>query len=116
MLGLYRYERQGEPVIEPGPGNVDSFQAHGGAPIPIRYWIQTDEAGVPYKQSGEGNPNYLHVLVVQYGPGGAETVPKAATIAGNGSTMWRAAAPSCSASATSATGLADDTARRPVSP
>lgn len=76
MLGLYRYERQGEPVIELGPGNVGSFQAHGVAPIPIRYWIQTDETGVPYKQSGEGNPNYLHVLVVQYGPGGGGNYPE----------------------------------------
>jgi len=76
MPGTYLYERQGEPVIVLGADNQGEFQAHGVPAIPIRYWVQTDAEGVPYKQSGEGNPNYLHVLVVQYGPGGGGNYPE----------------------------------------
>lgn len=76
VLGTYLYEREGQPVIVLGADNRGQFQAHGVAAIPIRYWLETDAKGAPFKQMGDGNPNYLHILVVQYGPGGGGNYPE----------------------------------------
>lgn len=76
LLGRYLYEKQGEPIIELKGDGAGTFQAHGVPGIPITWWLRSDEAGVPIKQLGEGNPNYVYVIVLQYGPGGGGNYPQ----------------------------------------
>lgn len=76
LEGTYLYEQQGEPIIELKKDGTGTFQPHGVAGIPVTYWLRSDEAGVPLKKLGEGNPNYMYVIVLQYGPGGGGNYPE----------------------------------------
>jgi hypothetical protein len=74
VVGEYLYERQGEPKIVLNPDGTGSFQPHMVAPIPIRYWILSDEQGEPVKETG--GANYRYTVVLQYGPGGGGNYPE----------------------------------------
>lgn len=76
MYGTYLYEKRGEPTIELRADGTGHFQPHGVPAIPIRYFIQTDETGEPIIQRGQVDASYMHILVVQYGPGGGGNYPQ----------------------------------------
>lgn len=74
VAGQYLYEKQGEPKIVLNPDGTGTFQAHMVAPIPVRYWILSDEKGEPVKETG--GANYRYTIVLQYGPGGGGNYPE----------------------------------------
>lgn len=74
ILGLYRYEGQGEPIVEIRADGTGVFQPHGMPAIPIRVWIAVDENGVPRREVGT-EQRYRYTLLIQYGEGGGGNYP-----------------------------------------
>lgn len=74
ILGIYRYEGQGEPIVEIRADGTGVFQPHGMPAIPIRLWIAVDGDGVPRREVGT-EQRYRYTLLIQYGPGGDGNYP-----------------------------------------
>jgi hypothetical protein len=67
FLGLYLYEKKGEPVIELEEDGKGSFQPHGRPKIPIKYWLKTDQNGKVERVENPNTGSYRVTLVLQYG-------------------------------------------------
>jgi len=70
ITGLYKYEKDKEPIVDLKLGGTGYFQMHGVKPYPIEYWIETDVNGKIQKRTSEINSNYIVVLIVKYGSNG----------------------------------------------
>ena len=65
ILGLYKYEGEGDPIVKLEENGEGLFQPHMVNPIKIKFWIDCDENGVIRKQEGsEGR--YQYTLLIQY--------------------------------------------------
>ena len=75
ILGLYKYEGNGDPIVKLEKNGEGLFQPHMVAPIKIKFWIDCDENGVIRKQQGmEGR--YQYTLLIQYLDGTNGNYPK----------------------------------------
>lgn len=74
ILGTYRYEGAGEPIVEIRKDGTGLFQPHGTPAIPIRIWIDVDADGVPRREVGT-EQRYRYTLLIQYGEGGNGNYP-----------------------------------------
>jgi len=74
IIGLYKYEWKGEPIIQINSDNTGLFQPHGVPAIPIKTWIHVDANGEPHRQVGTPQ-RYRYTLLVQYGEGGDGNYP-----------------------------------------
>ena len=65
ILGLYKYEGKGDPIVQLEKNGEGLFQPHMLNPIKIKFWIDCDENGIIRKQEGiEGR--YQYTLLIQY--------------------------------------------------
>ena len=65
ILGLYKYEGKGDPIVKLEENGEGLFQPHMVNPIKIKFWIDCDENGIIRKQEGiEGR--YQYTLLIQY--------------------------------------------------
>ncbi len=65
ILGLYKYEGKGDPIVQLEKNGEGLFQPHMLNPIKIKFWIDCDENGIIRKQQGiEGR--YQYTLLIQY--------------------------------------------------
>jgi len=74
ILGLYKYEGKGDPIVQINADSTGLFQPHGMPAIPIKIWIHMDESGVPHRQVGT-ELRYRYTLLIQYGEGGDGNYP-----------------------------------------
>jgi hypothetical protein len=74
IIGLYKYEGKGEPIVEIRSNGTGLFQPHGVPAIPIKIWINVDENGEPHRQIGTGL-RYRYTLLIRYGEGGDGNYP-----------------------------------------
>jgi hypothetical protein len=74
IIGLYKYEGQGEPIVEIRADGTGLFQPHMVPAIPIKIWIDVDEAGNPRREVGT-EQRYRYTLLIQYGEGGGGNYP-----------------------------------------
>lgn len=74
ILGIYRYEGKGAPIVQINADGTGLFQPHGMAAIPIKIWIHIDENGAPHRQVGT-EQRYRYTLLIQYGEGGDGNYP-----------------------------------------
>lgn len=70
MVGLYKYEKVKEPIVEINKDGTGYFQTHDVPKYPVEYWIETDEKGNIQKRKSEVNENYQIVLILKYGSNG----------------------------------------------
>jgi hypothetical protein len=70
IMGLYKYEKTKEPIVNIQLDGTASFQLHGVPAYPVEYWIQTDEKGNVQMRKSETNKNYQVVLILLYGSNG----------------------------------------------
>lgn len=75
IVGTYRYEEKGEPIVEIRADGTGLFQPHGVPAIPIAIWIHVDDAGTPLREVGT-ELRYRYTLVVRYGAGGGGNYPE----------------------------------------
>ncbi|MCW5960104.1 MAG: hypothetical protein KIS76_08065 [Pyrinomonadaceae bacterium] len=75
ILGIYKYEEKGEPIIEIRDDGTGRFQPHGVPAIPIKIWIDVDEKGIPRREVGT-EQRYRYTLLIQYGAGGGGNYPE----------------------------------------
>ena len=68
IVGVYLYERKGEPKVVLNSNGTGSFQPHGVAPISMKFWVDCDENGVWRKKEGI-NGRYQYTLLVQWQSG-----------------------------------------------
>lgn len=69
IIGTYKYEEKGEPIVQINADGAGLFQPHGVAAIPIKIWIDVDDKGEPRRQVGS-EQRYRYTLLIQYGEGG----------------------------------------------
>lgn len=69
IIGTYRYEEKGEPIVQINDDGTGLFQPHGLAAIPIKIWIDVDAKGEPRREIGT-EKRYRYTLLIQYGQGG----------------------------------------------
>lgn len=74
ILGLYKYEEKGEPIVQINADGTGLFQPHMVSAFPIKIWIHVDESGVPHRQVGS-ELRYRYTLLFQYGEGGGGNYP-----------------------------------------
>ena len=67
FIGLYKYEKKGEPVIELKSDRTGLFQPHMRPPIPITYWLKTDADGNVEKTENPNTGSYRVTVVLKYG-------------------------------------------------
>ena len=70
ILGLYKYEKDLEPIVEVNKDGTGFFQFHGTTKYPVEFWIETDENGNLIKYENEENSNYRTFLILKYGSNG----------------------------------------------
>ena len=70
ITGIYKYEKDKEPIVEIKNNGTGYCQMHGDNPYSVEYWIETDEKGTIQKRTSEINSNYIVVLIVKYGSNG----------------------------------------------
>lgn len=65
ILGEYKYEGKGEPIVLLNKNGEGLFQPHGVPPIKIKFWMDCDKTGQWRRQDGiEGR--YQYTLLIQY--------------------------------------------------
>ncbi len=69
IIGVYKFEAKGEPIVEIRKDGTGLFQPHMVDPIPIKIWVDVDDKGVPRREVGTSE-RYRYTLLIQYGPGG----------------------------------------------
>lgn len=70
ITGLYKYQKEKEPIVEIKKDGTGYFQVHDVKAYPVEYWIETDEKGIIQKRKSEVNNNYQVVLILKYGNNG----------------------------------------------
>ncbi|WP_199121380.1 hypothetical protein [Pedobacter sp. ASV28] len=70
IVGLYKYEKVKEPIVEINKDGSGYFQVHDVKAYPVEYWIETDAQGKINKRKSEVNSNYQVVLILKYGSNG----------------------------------------------
>src|SRR5690606_12432428 len=45
LVGLYKYEKTQEPIVEINANGTGKFQVHGVTAYPTEFWIETDKSG-----------------------------------------------------------------------
>lgn len=70
ITGLYKYEKEKEPIVLINRDGSGYFQVHDVTKYPVEYWIETDEKGNIHKRKSESNNNYQVVLILKYGSNG----------------------------------------------
>jgi hypothetical protein len=74
ILGTYRYEGKGEPIVQINADGTGLFQPHMMPAIPIKIWIDVEDNGTPRRQVGT-EQRYRYTLLIQYGAGGDGNYP-----------------------------------------
>ena len=69
FIGVYKYEKDKEPIVDVQKDQMGKFQVHGVPAYPAEFWIETDAQGNIQKRTGVNN-NYQVVLILQYGDNG----------------------------------------------
>lgn len=63
VVGLYKYEGKGEPIVQLNPDGTGLFQRHGVPADKIRWWIMADENGSV--KTNKGEIGQMHTLITQ---------------------------------------------------
>lgn len=65
IIGLYKYEGVGAPIVKLDGNGFGLFQPHMVDPIKIEFWIDCDAKGTIRKQEGV-NGRYQYTLLIKY--------------------------------------------------